>query len=334
MTKKSIIFEKRREAKRLKDKGWSIRKIARHLVCDKDSVQRWLSMDDIELEKDRRGWMKGKMRKYSEIDKRRILELREELGGEGEEEVSVGANLIRQIYRQRFEHDISSWFIYNTLNEYKKKKRMDQDILSYPATPRHMEKQLRRLGNVIMIVDFWTSAINLDVDSQINFLSCRYIYPEKFGTLNRISEFSATEVMRILKQILGKYMRPDIMEMGYHSAFGANLPGQACIGSLTLFLLNLGIKPVYSVKSTLGKQGEYKRTKQVFSSEFMSRLSLGDKRRREFEVEDFFLVYKKPGLQSHDIETRNPFFVKAFTHEDLNNKRVDRFLETDIFFFR
>ena len=43
--KRLLIFEKRKKAKELRAKNWSIRKIARALVASKDSVNKWIKMD-------------------------------------------------------------------------------------------------------------------------------------------------------------------------------------------------------------------------------------------------------------------------------------------------
>lgn len=64
------LVQKRKRARELRGKGWSIRKIAQYLKCSTDSVIRWLRMDDMGIEHDGRGWQKGKMRKYSSREKK------------------------------------------------------------------------------------------------------------------------------------------------------------------------------------------------------------------------------------------------------------------------
>ena len=72
MNKKLLIF-KRKKAKELHEKGWSNRKIARHLLASKNSVGKWVQMDESEISSDNRGWEKGKSRKYTPETKQQII---------------------------------------------------------------------------------------------------------------------------------------------------------------------------------------------------------------------------------------------------------------------
>ena len=60
MNKKLLLF-KRKKAKELHEKGRSNREIARHLLASKNSVGKWVQMDESEISSDNRGWeMPGK----------------------------------------------------------------------------------------------------------------------------------------------------------------------------------------------------------------------------------------------------------------------------------
>jgi hypothetical protein len=331
MTKKSILVEKRREAKRLRKKGWSIRRIARYLVCDKDSVNRWLSMDEAQLTEDGRGWPKGRLRKYSAEEGRRVLELKDEL--EDREKIPFGPQLIKRKYEQRYGEEISAWFIHRTLKEYEKAKAKERSQRPYLRHIDYVNRSLRRLGGVMMDLGFWGSKYGTDSPDRVPFLSCRYIFPHKFGIINRVWQMSAAEVMRILKSILHRYVRPDIVKMSGHSAFGANVPQPASIGSLTFFLLNLGIKPFYSTIELYGEPMWPRRSGTIFSPAFLERLRFDDQERGEIEPGNFSLEYKETGLTDEHIKTKNPLFMKAFSEDDLANRQLSRFLATDIFFY-
>ncbi len=72
MNKKLLIF-KRKKAKELHEKGWSNRKIARHLLASKNSVGKWVQMDESEISIYNRGGEKGKSRKYTPETKEHII---------------------------------------------------------------------------------------------------------------------------------------------------------------------------------------------------------------------------------------------------------------------
>jgi hypothetical protein len=61
MNKKLLIF-KRKKAKELHEKGWSNRKIAGHILASKNSVGKWVQMDESEISTDNRGWEKGEIK--------------------------------------------------------------------------------------------------------------------------------------------------------------------------------------------------------------------------------------------------------------------------------
>ena len=58
---------KRKKAKELHEIGWSNREIARQLLASKNSVGKWVQMDEIEVSVDNRGWEKGLSRKYGSL---------------------------------------------------------------------------------------------------------------------------------------------------------------------------------------------------------------------------------------------------------------------------
>ena len=71
--KKELLILKRKKAKELHEKGFSNRKIARHLLASKDSVGKWVQMNDRRIAIDNRGWKKGKSRKYTPEAKQQIM---------------------------------------------------------------------------------------------------------------------------------------------------------------------------------------------------------------------------------------------------------------------
>ncbi len=65
--KKILIVEKRKKAKELRAKGWSLRKAASHLVAGKDSISKWDKMLKADIERDKRGWKKDRLRVHTKI---------------------------------------------------------------------------------------------------------------------------------------------------------------------------------------------------------------------------------------------------------------------------
>jgi hypothetical protein len=70
----------------------------------------------------------------------------------------------------------------------------------------------------------------------------------------------------------------------------------------------------------------------MFSPDFFDRLHFDNEERGGIEIENFSLEYKETGLADGCMKTQNPFFMNAFSDNDLANRRLSRFLATDIFF--
>jgi len=50
----------------LHKKGWSNRKIFKHLFAGRHNISRWIKLDENLISIDNRGWKKGKPRKYTQ----------------------------------------------------------------------------------------------------------------------------------------------------------------------------------------------------------------------------------------------------------------------------
>jgi len=88
--KKELLILKRKKAKELFNNGWSISKIAQYLLTRKNTVSYWIKLNDKDVLIDRRGWKKGKPRKYNSFMKEEIKKIRNEL--EKEDSYFIGAN--------------------------------------------------------------------------------------------------------------------------------------------------------------------------------------------------------------------------------------------------
>ena len=88
--KKELLILKRRKAKELHEKGWSNHKIAKYLLASKDSVGKWVQMDESEISSDNRGWKRGKSRTYTPETKQQIINIRKDL--EKENSYFIGSN--------------------------------------------------------------------------------------------------------------------------------------------------------------------------------------------------------------------------------------------------
>lgn len=333
--KKTLIIEKRKKAKQLREQGWSIRKIARYLVAGKDNVMKWLNMSEVEIEQDNRGWPVGKMRKHSEEEKKGLLEILERLNDEGES--NPGSGIVSKLYLEKFQKDIPDWFIRAVIKEngYREpgsKTGPEQEEVSSRGYPLNIWK---KLGKVVMKVRFFKMEPGKGSAGCADFISCRYIQPFELGFVFGVAGQTSCEVIRVLKNIWNRHALPDMVLMNYTSAFGANPSQPRYIGKVTLFLLNLGIKPFFSSMERVAGQRSDREGDKIFSAAFWRTLASDFEHLKNLKIEHFFLKYSSdPGsLSTGERETGSvPEIVLRYW--DIGNRNIDRLRESRIYFLR
>ncbi len=334
MNKKLLIF-KRKKAKELHEKGWSNRKIARHLLASKNSVGKWVQMDESEISSDNRGGEKGKSRKYTPETKRQIIKIRTDL--EKEDSYFIGSKVVKENYENRTGEKVSKSYVDRVLKEagmvksQGKKRKVRSKYMKYP------EYTLIKLGKSMMSVDFIGPKYLKDSDNRINFLSCKYIRPEKRGIATRIEGQTTEETITALKEIWKTHPIPEILKIDNDSAFGANLPHERYIGKLAFFLLNLGVYPLYIAPRSPWNNGQVEGFNSVFSKKFWNKLHFSDEQEIDVKIEGFNVAYEKysrlvsnnPELKEKDIK-----YIDDFKDVNLENKCVERFKTDKIYFLR
>jgi len=170
---------------------------------------------------------------------------------------------------------------------------------------------------------------------RINFLSCKYIRPEKDGIVERIEGQSGKEAMRVLKKVWRTHPLPEVLKMDNDSAFGANLSHPLCIGKTALWLLNLGIKPLYVAPRSPWNNGEIEGFNSVFSKKFWNAINFTDEREIDIKIKNFNLEYSKYSKLIHNnVPWTRPVFIQDFKNADLENNQVKGFKANSIYFLR
>ena len=331
---KLLLIKKRIKARELhKEKGWSVRKISRYLVASRDSINKWIKTDEKEVTQDHRGWKKGKPRKYTEQQKEEIKNIRIEL--EKEESFFIGAKAVPANYNNSHTTNVSKRFVDRTLREYKmvkspqKKRKEVSKYMQYP------QRTLNKLGKIMMSVDFIGPKYLKGSSDKINFLSCKYIRPKKEGIVKRVEGQTTDEVIKILKELWQTNPIPNVLKVDNDSAFGTNLSQEMCVGRLTLFLLNLGIKPLYVAPRSPWNNGDVEGFNSMFTRKFWNKLKFTDEDEIDIKIKDFNVAYEKyTDLINNNPEIEKPKFINDCKDTDFENKKVKNFKETKIYFLR
>ncbi|HHC80565.1 MAG TPA: transposase [Flavobacteriia bacterium] len=331
---KILLIAKRKRAKYLyTKKKWSIRKIAKYLSAGRSSVSRWVKMDEDGIKSDNRGWQKGRLRKYKQEDKEAIISIREELVKE--ESYFWGDIAIKSNFLNQTSKEASLWFINSTLREkgltkkHVKRQKGGSKYMMYPI------RTINKLGSSMMSLDFIGPKYLEGSSDKINFLSCKYIRPTKEGIVKRIGGQTTEQTIQTLKEIWETYYIPDTLKVDNDSAFGGNLTHKKCIGRLTLFLLNLGVKPLYIAPRSPWNNGEVEGFNNVFSKKFWNRISFDNEEEIDIKIKDFNFEYERYSkLISNNPPLEKKRKISDFKNQDLANKQVKKFRTKDIYFLR
>lgn len=331
--KKILLLEKRKKARELRETGWSIRKISKSLVASKYNVMKWVNMPEEMVLQDKRGWQKGRLRRHNEVEKERIISIRKQLEREGS--YFIGELVIQKNYENLYGDKIERWFVNKVLREgglTKKrieKKRGKSKYMKYPVYT------LNKLGKILMSIDFIGPKHLKGGKERINFLSCKYIRPHKVGIMERIGGQTTDEVIMTLCELWKKYPIPDVLKVDNDTAFGVNSLHKNSIGRLTLFLLNIGVSPLYVAPRSPWNNGEVEGYNSVFSKKFWTRLRFTDEDEIDIEIKNFNLEYERySNLIGNNPEIKQERHIGDYKDIDFENKQVSKLRQTKIYFLR
>lgn len=332
---KILAVEKRKKARELYEGGWSIRKIAKNLIAGRDNVSRWIKMNDDEIGVDERGWKKGKPRKYTQDAKEHIKKIRRDL--EWEDSYFIGSNVIKANYEKQTGKTVSLSFVGRVLKEAglvktpRKKEKGRSKYMNYP------KYTLGKLGKIMMSIDFVGPKYLKGSDNRINFLSCKYIRPEKHGMTRRIEGQTTQETINVLKDVWRDSPIPDVLKIDNDSAFGANLAHEKYIGNLAFFLLNLGVSPLYVAPRSPWNNGQVEGYNSVFSKKFWNKLQFTDEQEIDIKIKDFNIAYEKYSqlISNNSKLTENEIkHIDDYRNINLENKKAEHFKSDKIYFLR
>lgn len=331
--KRFLLIEKKKKAKELNDKGWSYRKIARHLIASRDSVRKWIITRDEDLFIDNRGWEKGRLRTNTEEAKKGIISIRKELIKE--ESFFIGSKVVQNNYKKIYGENVSKWFVDFTLKESglanspKPKEKGRSKYMRYPVNT------INKLGKIMMSMDFIGPKYLKGSAERINFISCKYIRPNKEGIVKRVAGQTTEEAIKFLKEIWKTNPIPDVLKIDNDSAFGANLSHEMCLGRLSYFLLNLGVTPLYIAPRSPWNNGEVEGFNSVFSKKFWNHLKFTDEEEIDIKIVDFNIAYKKYShLIENNVEIKIPRYINDTENINLENKQIAKFKSNKIYFLR
>ncbi len=95
---------------------------------------------------------------------------------------------------------------------------------------------------------------------------------------------------------------------------------------MTIFLLNLGVAPLYTEPRNPWNNGEVEGFNSIFATKFWNRTRFNNEEEVDVEIKKFNFEYEKySDFVGNNPEIANPKFMRDFKMKELKNREVKRF---------
>lgn len=281
--------------------GKSKSEISKRLNIRRATVIDWLSK---EFHEDKRGWTKGKARKYTDDTiSDRICSLKQKRIDANK--YFVGSDYVRMDYDKTYPKDIlpSKWYIDEVVRRAGKQTRKPKgkkpggsEYLLYP------KQCINDLGYVHQSADFIGKKYITGQTEPINIFSTAYYKPFK---LFKIARVRAEKSIYAVEKLQGQWRDlpiPDVFRIDNGLQFRGTANGKRCVGIFLKFLLNLGIKPLFGSPSKPWTNPHIEGHNKVFNEKvwgrnFFTSLEQIDKECERFNEESMeYFLWRYPRL--------------------------------------
>ena len=251
------------EVHRLHELGQNNSQIAEALHVRRATVVEWLGRDSYQ---DNRGWKQGRARKHTDpAIAKRICRLKQR---RVHDNYLVGSEYVQMDYCKNYpgQEVPSVWYIDSVVRKAglqtrkpKTKRRGGSVYLLYPVVSMH------RLGLIQESADFIGKKY-LDGSSRpVTIFSSCYYRPFKMYQIQRTEAEKATLAIEILCRQWTEFPVPHVVRMDNGSPFRGMGTIARHLGPFVLFLLNLGITPLFGSPSRPWTNGSVEGHNRVFT---------------------------------------------------------------------
>lgn len=226
--------------------GKSTRAIARIINVRQATVVTWLQQKSYS---DRRGWNQGIKRTHTDLEEERIAALkRQRIEGK---KFFLGTSYIQMDYAKQYPTDPSpsTWFVDEVIRRHglqthePKKRGKGQNIVSRLLFPI---KSIVSLGAIQQSMDFIGKKFIQGSSEPVSIFSTSYYQGLRLFQIQRVLAEKAEHVVHCLTGIWQKFPIADVLRMDNGSTWRGAISAEATISRCLRFLLNLGVKPLFS----------------------------------------------------------------------------------------
>lgn len=251
------------EVHRLHQLGQNNSQIAETLQLRRATVIEWLGRESYQ---DNRGWKQGRGRKHTDpAVAKRICRLKQQ---RVQENYLVGSEYVQMDYCKSYpgQEVPSVWYIDNVVRKAglqtrkpKTKRRGGSAYLLYPVVSMH------RLGLIQQSADFIGKKYLDGSSNPVTIFSSCYYRPFKMYQIQRTEAEKATLAIEILCRQWTEFPVPHVVRLDNGGPFRGMGTIARHLGPFMLFLLNLGITPLFGSPSRPWTNGAVEGHNRVFT---------------------------------------------------------------------
>jgi len=282
--------------------------IAKKKKVTRNFVIKWTSSPSQDFAKDDRGWPKGKRRKWTAEDEKRIKSIYKDLC-QNPLEFYTGATAIEQEWREKHS-DISPpplrtiGRILSDLDLSKsRRKDRHKGAARYLCYPEHTIYHL--LGGRVLEVDFIGKKYITGRTEPLNFIGFSFKKEPRLRYFKRVSGQTADNFIEQSKDFFCKFERPDFMKTDNCLATIGSASGKRNISKAMKFLLENRVIPIFTVPKKPWSQASIEGNNSVFARKFWNRIQFSSVDEVDEKLEWFNLSSQRyTGYQPPKINQR------------------------------
>jgi len=266
--------------------------IAKKKMVSRNFVIRWTKSKDQIFTQDKRGWPKGKRRKWNKITEKRIKEIYQDLANDPLAFYS-GATAIANVWQKKYPNSVPPPLITigRILSDLglsvKRKRGRNQGAARYLCYPEYTIYHL--LGGRVLECDFIGKKYITGRTEPLNFIAFSFKKEPRLRYFKRISSQTADEFINYSELFFKKFEKPDFMKVDNALAMIGSASGKRNVSKVMGGLLSHQVVPIFAVPRKPFSQASIEGNNSVFARKFWNRIDFKSVEEVEEKLEWFNL---------------------------------------------
>jgi len=260
---------------------WGISKnmIAKSKGVSKDFVIRWTRAPGEDFSEDKRGWKRGRGRRWDKETVKRIKRIHKDMK-EDPRQFYIGATAVAQEWLARYRHQECPPLrtIGKILSDLHLSGKMRKDrhkgaarYLCYPEYTIY-----NRIGKRVLEADFIGKKFIKGRTEPVNFIGFSFKKEPRIRYYKRVEGQTAKCVIEECKRFFERFEKPDCIKVDNCLATIGSASGKRNLSKVMRFLLEQRVIPIFAVPRKPFSQASIEGNNSVFSKKFWKRYEFKD----------------------------------------------------------